>query len=86
VNLHFVAHHAYGKRVDFDARVIAPRAILHSKSPSVPRASDDALFDTAFGQRRAHVRAKVIDGEKLIALAKDRHHAFINGERFALIA
>src|SRR5689334_12180926 len=51
--------------VDLDSRVIAPFAVVNAEPPGVPGAGHDSLLHVAAGQRRAHVRAKVVNREKL---------------------
>jgi hypothetical protein len=51
----------------------------------VPRATDDAFFvEIAGPERRAHVRAEVIDGEIAAVVKKDGDEAFADLERAAL--
>ena len=51
-----------GIAADLDARVVGPGAVGDAEAPGVPGAGDDAALDVAAGQRRAHVRADVVDG------------------------
>ncbi len=71
--------------VDTEPRVIGPVSVFDAKTPGVPRAADDSFFiEVAGAERRAHVRAEVIDGEVAAIVEKDGDEAFTDLERTAL--
>src|ERR1019366_5644867 len=65
LDLHVVADDANLMATDLDTWVIRPDAVGDAKAPGVPGAGDDAVFDIAAGERRAHVRAAIVDGGRL---------------------
>src|SRR5262249_35167958 len=79
--LNLIPRDAHFERVGFDARIVAPRAVADPKAPSVPGARDDAVFQRAVGQRRAHMRAEIVDGAILSAAQiEHRHQLLTHGE------
>jgi hypothetical protein len=83
-DLDFVALDAGFEVVDFDFGVVAPLAVVDAESPGVPGAGDDAVFEPAAGERRAHVGAEIVDGKVASRFIEDGDHAAVDGEGLAL--
>src|SRR5262249_26565662 len=71
LDLDLIADDADGITADFDARVVRPGAVRDAEPPRVPGTGDDAILHVAATERGPHVRAHVIDGVELSALAED---------------
>src|ERR1700730_7215002 len=66
---------------NLESRIVRPRPVRQAKPPSMPGASDRAIFKIASAQRRSHVRAKVVDGNKLAVLFEECHRLGPNLDR-----
>jgi hypothetical protein len=79
-NLDIVSLDPHLEGVDLDSRVVAPFAVVDAEPPGVPGTGDDSLLDVAAGQRRAHVRAEIVDGKERTSLVEYRHHPTVDSE------
>jgi hypothetical protein len=62
--LNFAVVDADFEGVDAEAWVVCPFSVFDAKTPGMPRAADDAFFvEIAGAERRAHVRAEVVNGK-----------------------
>ena len=61
--------------VNLDATIVAPGPVMDAESPGVPGARHDTVLEVPLGQRRAHVRAEIVDRKELAAVIEDGNHA-----------
>ena len=70
-------------RIDFQSRIVRPGSIAQAEPPRVPRTRDGPVFDVTFGQRRALMWTRIVDGSELsIRQMKHRNHAFPEDKGF----
>ena len=79
-HLNLIPDDPYRKVIDLDPWVVAPSPIADTKTPGMPRAADDAIFQFPAGERCAHVRTKVVDGVIDALIKKDGNHPPSHGE------
>ncbi len=66
--------------INFQLWVIDPCPVTNFKTPRMPRAGDDSVFDEPRAERRTHMRANIIDRRILAVIQKYRHHAVADRE------
>src|SRR5262249_29166737 len=69
---------------DLDARRVRPGPVAEAKAPGVPRAGDGAVLHVAAAQRRAHVRANVVDRVIPAAVQEHRDQLVADADGLAL--